>query len=542
MSESRRVKDGEESPVSGDAQVVQHHKETHAALSEQKLLGLFASSIDGICVLREQLVVFVNPRLCEMMESEDSDLVGRAFTDFLAPEQTERTLNLYRRMRRSEIYPQRYETVLVSKGGRRIEAGINADQVDLGGQRSVVVMVRDISAQRQARQIAVENERLEAVMTVVRGVGNNFANSLSIIRNFAASILDSFLPNTRPHASAQQILNAAEHAAALTKRLLGIVRMSGAESNVHVEPVSVTTSLQKAMELVAPGLKERSIRFDIQNDKSPWFAMADAGQLLDAIMNILLNGADAMPQGGTIKVALQERMVAEDEATESMPAGAYVALDVVDTGIGMTPEQVAKLFEPFYTTKSQKHAFGLGLPVAQHMVKGWGGWIEIESEAGAGTTVRLLLPKADPNQPSVGSDLFSDLVGRTILVVEDDATRRKRIVRVLCDDHHTVLEADNAEDALRLYKAHASEIDLTVLDWIIPGGNEGQVLKNIQEYDPDGHILLISGFSKDYVRSQLRMGAWAFLQKPFSDEELRQSVNRTLPAPRCRLPQHDEEG
>ncbi len=492
--------------------------------SEQLYRELVQSAIDGVCVMQDQVLTYVNPRLCEMMACPPDALLGTSFTRHLAAEELARTVGLYRRMTRREAFPQRYETVLVNGLGQRVDVGVSASMIDVGGISSVVLVVRDIAGQKQARQMAIENERLEAVRSVARGVGNNFANILSVISSYAASIADSFLPNTRPHESARKILDAARHATELTKRLLGVVRVSGTEAGGRVEPVAVVSILQRAYELIAPTLKESGIAFALQEDEADLYASVDGGQLLDVVMNVYLNGADAMPQGGALvaRLSVHTRREPAEERDE-----AYVEVSITDSGVGMSAEQMSRVFEPFYTTKKDRQAFGLGLPVAQSMVKGWGGWIELSSQPGQGACVRILMPRAD--KPELPSDAGN--ASRTVLVVDDHDERRRMMVQALLAEGHAVIDTGNGMEAIALYRERAEEIDLVVLDWIMPGVDGREVLKVIHDHDPDRRVLMTSGFSRDYVRSQIRLGAWAFLQQPFSEAQFKAAVRKALDVP-----------
>ncbi|MFU8779391.1 MAG: response regulator [Kiritimatiellia bacterium] len=512
--------------------------EAHQQLrgSEELLLGLFSTSPDGICMLEDRKVYYVNPRLCDMLGCEAEMLLGNEFTQFIAAADLVRTQQMYRRLVRSEAFPQRYETVLVTPAGEHVEVSVSADQVSFHGRNSLLLRIRDISARRQVRKMAVENERLEAVLTVAHSVGSNFANALSVIRSQAAMLVDSFLPNTRVHDAATQVLDAAEHAAELTKRLLSVVRMSGSDASVNIEAVSLNVSLQKARDLLGTGFEERNIRLVIAPDPRPWYVMADAGQLLDVLMNILLNAADAMSQGGVIRVDVAHWNI--DAAGHELDSDQteHICVSVVDTGHGMTEAEIAKVFEPFYTTRKDKHAFGLGLPVALQILKRWGGDIQISSVPDEGTIVRLLLPRAKHVDASETDFADENIDNRTLLVVEDHHERRRLMVDALRQDGFTVLEADNGDQAIDLYRANSGHIALTILDWMIPGMDGAVVLQKIQDFDPDARIILISGFSRDYVRSEIKRGAWAFLQKPFAADDLRAVVRRTLPALRHSVP------
>ncbi len=487
--------------------------------SERKYRDLVSSAIDGICILQNQMLTYVNPQLCEMMECGQERLIGTPFADYLAPEEQERAVGLYRRMISRELPPQRYETVLVSTAGRRLDVGISATMAQVEDKPSVVIVVHDISGQKKARQMAIENERLEAVQTMARGVGNNFANILSVINSYAASIADSFLPNTAPHESARKIIDAARHAGDLTKRLLGVVRVSGAGVDVNVQAVDIGPALDKALELILPTLKEQNITLEVHPPSAPLYGQADAGQLLDVLMNIFLNAVDAMPHGGVLKIdalADEERGVAA--------AGPCVLLRVTDNGTGMAPHEMSKVFQPFFTTKADRDAFGLGLSVAQSMVRGWGGRIAVTSSPGTGTGVSIIMRRVDPPP----RETIKASVRQTVLLVDDHARRRRMMVKALEKSGYTVMETGDGARAIEVFRENAADIDLTVIDWIMPGVDGREVLQVIHAHDPSKRVLMTSGFSRDYVRSQIRMGAWSFLQKPFSSAQFMDAVGKAL--------------
>ncbi len=496
-----------------------------AEAAERKYHALIQSAIDGICILEDQAVTLVNPCLCAMMACDADALIGTSFLDLLAPEARKRAASLYRRMTNREVLPQRYETELLTRAGVRLEVQISPSMFEAEGRSLVMIMIHDITGQKKESRVAIENERLEALRAVARAVGNNFSNILNVINNYASSISESVLPKTHTHEASCKILEAAGHATELTKRLLGVARVSVTEAEPRVEPVPLLPSLQRAYALIAPTLRDHGIKFIIHPEVETRYAMADTAQLLDVLMNVILNGADAMPQGGTLQVSLTDREIRATREGDTEPHADYVEMAVTDTGIGMSPEQVSRVFEPFFTTKQDGAAFGLGLPVAQGMVKSWGGWLEIHSTLGKGTCVRILMRRAEPSGTPAGEPEPGIC---TILVADDHRERRGMMVRVLREDGHTVLEAENGEQALTLFQRWSHDIDLTVLDWIMPGVDGKEALRVIHAHQPECPVLMTSGFSRDYVRSQIRMGGWTFLQQPFSDAQFRVAVHRAL--------------
>jgi two-component system cell cycle sensor histidine kinase/response regulator CckA len=502
---------------------IEGRERTEEALrdSEIQYRNLVERSRDGICIVRSRKLEFANKQFAEMVGFGIGDIIGSSFVDYFVPEDTERLVGISRRIIKGEEESQRYESILVTARGRRVETGLSFSALEHHGKHSVMVVVRDVSEQKRIRRMVLENERLEAVGIVARGVGNNFTNIMSVISSYAASIVDSFLPNTRPHNAAQKILEATNHASDLTKRLLSVVRVSETVSEVTVEPVSLSEAIKKARDLVGHSLQSRGVRVVVKKSDPLPFVMADRSQLLDTLMNIFLNGADAMPDGGIMTIDLIERRIHKPRSNPNAKGGPFVGLSIQDTGIGMSKEQVARVFEPFFTTKDSQEAFGLGLPVAQSMAQAWGGWVDIRSREGKGTRVRVFLAKADAPLELAQGGVSGPM---TVLVVDDNPGRLSMMVKSLSDNGHHVLDAMDADAAIALHRQHASTIDISVIDWGMPGKDGKHVLKSVLDYDPKSKVIMISGFSRDYVRSEVQMGAWGFLQKPFSEEEFMEAV------------------
>jgi DNA-binding NtrC family response regulator len=157
------------------------------------------------------------------------------------------------------------------------------------------------------------------------------------------------------------------------------------------------------------------------------------------------------------------------------------------------------------------------------MVQSWGGWIDIRSRLGKGTRVRIFMVKTGESAAETNDGANAPL---KIMVVDDNAGRRAMMVGELQKNGHSVIEAADGKTAIELYRRYADDIDLSIIDWLLPGINGKRVLKSILEYDSQSKVIIVSGFSRDYVRSEIRMGAWGFLQKPFSEKELLQAVEK----------------
>jgi CheY-like chemotaxis protein len=255
--------------------------------------------------------------------------------------------------------------------------------------------------------------------------------------------------------------------------------------------------------------------------------VADASQLLDTLMNLLLNSVEAMPHGGKITIDATERDVIRPNLKlnpEAKP-GPYVVLRVRDTGVGMSREVMDLMFQPFFTTKRSRSAFGLGLTTAQSMVKGWGGWIMARSKEGGGATFRLFIPKAVEAAREAGGAAEGVSEGQAVLLVDRRAEFVSVMKEALGKAGYQVRTAQSAGEVSGHVEQAGSELDLVVVDAMMPDGEWHGVLSDMIRNGPCKSVLVTSGFCREYVRHHLPPGAWEYLQKPFTPDDLVGIVN-----------------
>jgi CheY-like chemotaxis protein len=270
-------------------------------------------------------------------------------------------------------------------------------------------------------------------------------------------------------------------------------------------------------------------------DPALWVVRVDAGQLEQVILNLAANARDAMPDGGTLRVRTRNMVLTRDDARRQpeVRPGEYAALIVSDTGVGMTPEVQARIFEPFFTSKPPGAGTGLGLPMCYGIAKQADGHIMVESEPGKGAVLTVLLPRAAGELPTAAERSQAELPrGReTILVAEDDAVVRLLTVRTLRDAGYHVLEADSAAAGLECADRHHGPIHLLLTDVVMPGGGGRELTESLLVSRPDLRVIFMSGYTSDIV---LRRGvveeSVRFLPKPFSPSALAHVVRRTLDA------------
>jgi two-component system cell cycle sensor histidine kinase/response regulator CckA len=482
--------------------------------SEARYRTLVEGSPDGVSMACDGKIQWANRRMEALFGYGRGALVGVSLLDLVEKGERER----FRSLQESGQVGV-FESIGLKRAGETFPIGVNVSKAEHEGEPAILVVVRDMTEQVRAREALAADERRGSTELMAEGVAQNFSNIMGVVSGYAASIAESFLPGTRHHRSASRILDATRHASHLTQQLLNLTRPVEMQ-RVDVGPVRAGQVIRDAVELFSPTLDARNIEVDLKRLERMPLVMAEGPKLLDVLLNLLLNAADAMPHGGKVTITCHQRF----QVRRGNETGVYAIITMRDEGEGMRREQVEHAFDPFYTTKKSGNSFGLGLPVAQRQVQGWGGWIDLRSQLGKGTRVRLFLRRSD-------ASLEEDVRGvQTVLVVDDNPSAVAMMSKELEQAGYRVLKAFSGDEALTLHREHGKQIELCVVDWIMPGTDGRQVLSALMERDPNSNILMTSGFSRDYCRSRLAKGGWGFLQKPFSAVELVDAVRGRLGA------------
>jgi signal transduction histidine kinase len=359
--------------------------------------------------------------------------------------------------------------------------------------------------------------KMEAVGRLAGGVAHDFNNLLTVITSYSDLLLEDLAPADPKRDDVDQIRKAAEGAAALTRQLLAFSRQQVLEPKVLDLRATVTSTEKLLQRLIgADVLLTTSLVSDLGAVK------ADPGQLEQIIINLAVNARDAMPGGGRLTIEAANVELAE-------PAGRYVRLTLSDTGLGMDEQTRARMFEPFFTTKESGQGTGLGLATVYGIVKQAGGFIEVDSELGRGTSVTVYLPRVDEAEAvaSVAAPPPTAEPRRgteTVLVVEDAAAVRLVTRQALERYGYAVLEAPNGDTALRLAAKHHGPIHLLVTDVVMPGLSGRQLAGQLSRLRPAMKVLYVSGYAGDVASGV------AYLQKPFPPETLARRVRDLLDA------------
>ncbi len=366
--------------------------------------------------------------------------------------------------------------------------------------------------------------KMEAVGQLAGGVAHDFNNLLTVILSYA-SFVKQAVRDPEVMADVDEIRRAAERAVRLTRQLLTFSRRSLIQPQV-LHPGDVVGEMEK---LLVRTLGER-VRLELLVAPDLWPVRADAGELEQVLMNLAINGRDAMPAGGTLTIGLCN--VALDGGVGALPPGEYTCLEIADTGEGMTPEVQERIFEPFFTTKPVGRGTGLGLATVFGIVQRAGGEVRVRSAPGRGSAFRVYLPRCREAPEEPRRDVEEgpgDGRGRCVLVVEDETAVRSMVSRVLAREGYQVIEAAGPGDALALWERHAAEVDLVLTDVIMPQMSGSALAATLRVQRPEQRVLFMSGHADEVTAPEgvLAPGV-LLLQKPFSAEDLRRMVRTAL--------------
>ena len=383
-----------------------------------------------------------------------------------------------------------------------------------------VVVFNDITRRQQAEDQLRQVQKMEAVGQLAGGVAHDFNNLLTIINGYG-ELLRSRLPPGDPNREMlDTIVKAGERAATLTRQLLTFSRKQVVAPRV-LDLNGVVSDMEKMLRRVIA--EDIALTTSLQPDLGQ--IKADPGQLEQVLMNLAVNARDAMPQGGKLLI----------ETTNMDRPGPYVMLAVSDSGHGMTPEVKARIFEPFFTTKETGNGTGLGLATVHGIVQQCGGYIEVESQPGAGTTFRIFLPRTEEaghSHKSVHDLKVAPRGTETVLLVEDEDAVRSLGQHILHDCGYTVLEAADGKEALQVGMQHQGSIHLLVTDVVMPGVGGRLVAEQLVGLRPEMKVLYTSGYADDaVVHHGVLQDRMNFLQKPFVPVALAQKVREVLDGP-----------
>ena len=518
--------------VSAQIAMAVQRKRTEEALKEreQRLQSLFAGIDDALFVHdTEGRILDCNEAACRRLGYTRDELLTMRTSDIDAPEFA---AGFGRRLA-EQLEKQRvvFEGVHIAKDGRRIPVDVNSSLIDYYGRKAVLAVMRDMTEHRALEAQLRQAQKMEAVGQLAGGVAHDFNNLLTTILA-SSELLAAGLPPGTPHRDDVDVIHqAAVRAAELTRDLLAFSRQQPLE--LQALPLGgLVTDFARLARRIVP----EDVEVAVQVDTPGPVVRADPGAIEQILMNLVTNARDAMPAGGTLRLVVGHGALDQEycRAHGWGTPGEYVLLTVADTGAGMDATTQQHIFEPFFTTKPVGQGTGLGMAMVYGLVKQHGGFINVYSEPGLGTTVRIYFPVADEAGGAARAAPAAEIrEGReTILLVEDDATLRRTAKRVLEKFGYTVITATDGFDALNQIQSRPTPADLIISDVVMPHTSGPQLLTALRDAGAAPRMLFTSGYAARDVQERATLDSGVpFLPKPWTIAELLRKVREVLDAP-----------
>ena len=423
------------------------------------------------------------------------------------------------------------------------------EEKERDGEAAIVYALETTDRRKLESQFA-QSQKMEMVGKLAGGIAHDFNNVLSAIMMATDFLLNAHKPTDPSFQDIMQIKQNANRAASLVRQLLAFSR----RQTLRPQVLDLGEALSDLTMLLRRLIGEKVV-LEVAHGRDLWPVKVDISQFEQVIVNLAVNARDAMPEGGKLMVRTANLAANESKnfPSKGMPAADYVLVEVSDTGVGIAPAIIEKIFEPFFSTKDVGKGTGLGLSTVYGIVKQTGGFVYVDSEVGKGTTFRIFLPRYVPGaeeleaeelpeaeSPAISGALAAademvrqagaDLTGQgTILLVEDEEGLRTLNARGLVSRGYTVLEAGNGVEAMAVLEKRGGDVDLVVSDVVMPEMDGPTLLKEMRRRNPGLKIIFVSGYAEDAFQKSLpEHGQFAFLPKPFTLKQLVAAVKETM--------------
>jgi len=508
--------------VMGLSDVFPRHITEELLFVKRHFEAILSTMSEGILeVTSEGRIVYANPAAIALIGILEETLLASNFTDLFKETDSQLIKNQL-----VAIHNQS-KTII-----RDFPITINGKQILLDilpvmdeRHRTIVIILNDVSDRKRMEAQLLQAQKMEAIGTLAGGIAHDFNNLLMVIQGNVSLMLLQ-LEAIHPHYEMlKNIEKQVQNGSKLTGQLLGYAR----KGRYEVKPLLLNYLVREISEAFGRTRKNITIHHELSQGLFP--CEADQGQIEQVLMNLFVNAADAMPEGGDL--SLKTVNITHEEIKGKLydpKPGDYILLTVADTGIGMDHKTLDHIFEPFFTTKELGRGTGLGLASVYGIIKGHGGYIDVESEKGYGTTFKIYLPasvkKVQEGVKTAG--LIMKGTG-TVLLVDDEEEVLNVGDGFLKAMGYQVITAHDGKEATEVYRKHQESIDLVVLDIVMPVMGGSKVFDRLKKINPDIKVLLSSGYSIDGEATKiLERGASGFIQKPFNIKQLSQSIHEIL--------------
>ncbi|MFP5288437.1 MAG: ATP-binding protein, partial [Thermoanaerobaculia bacterium] len=458
--------------------------------SEERFRTLFEATLEGIAIVRNGTILEVNHALLAIFGYRPGELIGQRLAELVS--ESEAVLDDVSR-----------ESIGFKRDGTPVDIEVAGKKYVFQGEDVTVIAIRDIAQRKRneaenkmlQRQLLL-SQKMEAIGRLSAGVAHDFNNCLLAIFGYSDLLLDRYREDSFLCRNLSGIKEAGQKAAALTKQLLAFARRQPMETRV-MNLNTVVSGLEKMLQRILG--EDVALVTDLHPDLGP--VKIDPGQIEQVIVNLAVNARYAMPSGGklTLKTAPLETADGAPAPHADVPAGSYVLLTVADTGTGMDAETLARVFEPFFSTKSE--GTGLGLSTAYGIVRQSGGQIFVDSAPGKGARFSIYLPVTREAAAARGgvAGFLTDAGSETILLVEDEEEVRRVLNQILVSKGYRVLQAASGEEALVISRLHRGVIDLLLTDVTMPQMMGPELAARVLAERPQTKVLYMSGYNEEML-------------------------------------------
>lgn len=500
-------------------------------ISEKKYRTLFEESLDGICFIdREARFYELNPAGLRMFSCRDNREFAALDQDQCFFASAADRLKLLNDIQASAGVKD-YGLSLLRRDGAPVHVLLTAgpekdEHGEIIGFRGII---RDISEKKELENRVMQAQKLESLGLMAGGLAHDFNNILGSIVGYASILKRSIELDGQGLAHLEAIERNACRASDLTGQLLAFAR----GGQYDVKSLDLNAVIEGIKGIIQPTFgKLIALHLDLSPDLP--VVEADFNQIQQVILNLCVNSRDAIPESGhiTIRTWLQyvDALLAEKHQVNE---GLFVAMSVADSGSGIPVDMLERIFDPFFTTKGQEKGTGLGLPMVYGVIKNHGGFVQVESAVGQGATFTVLLPAGSglPAEMAVTAEEQEELArGReSILIIDDEDDIREMVQEMLQLNGYRTMASADPHEGLELYAGRRREIDMIILDLIMPGLGGAETFERLQQIDPGVRVLVSSGYQEDEtVQRLMARGVLGFIQKPYNMEKLTSAVRRVL--------------
>jgi len=512
------------------AEDITERKQAEKALrnSEEKYRLLVDNASDAIFVIQDGFIKFSNQISANLAEYSNDELSKMSFLDMVHPDDREDAMHRYKRQLTGEDLDSHYSCRIINRSGSILNLRIHSLPIQWEGRTAVLAFVNDITKQLELESRLRQSQKMEAIGTLAGGIAHDFNNVLYAIAGYTEIVRDDMPEESLARRNLNEVLKGATRAQDMIQQILAFSRKADAEKT----PIKIQAVILEALKLLRTSIPSTiEIRQNIDATCGP--IVANLTQIHQIVVNLATNAYQSMKKGGVLEVTLSEESIASDELDLHLDSGHYLKLTISDTGHGMTENVLAKIFDPYFTTKGPGEGSGMGLAVVHGIVRQHGGDIEVHSKPDEGTTFHLYFPLIEP-QPAETKPMKDKSIPtgtERILFSDDDKQIMNMVQQMLKRLGYQVTVCQSGTEALDLFKANPDEYDLLITDMTMPKMTGAELTTHVKKIRPDIPVILCTGYSDTINKGNAAsIGISAYLRKPIRKKVIAKTIRNLLDA------------